>query len=74
MASCWGLYNGLSRNQTQSLITDFVLRTAELSTMGNRNDNREIISKNDEQNNSGDSSDIAVICKRMRLLSESDDE
>ena len=42
--------------------------------MGNRNDNREIISQNDEPNNSSDSSDIAVIRKRMRLLSESDDE
>ena len=58
MASYRELYNGLSRNQTQSLITDFVLRTAELSTMGNRNDNREIISQNDEQNNSSDSTVI----------------
>ena len=74
MASYRELYNGLSQNHTQSLITDFVLRTAELSTMGNRNDNREIISQNDEPNNSSDSSDIAVIRKRMRLLSESDDE
>lgn len=51
MASYSELYNGVSRNQTQPLITYFVLRTAELSTIGNGNGNREIISQNDEQNN-----------------------
>ena len=65
------LYNGLSRNQTQPLITDFVLRTAELSTMGNRNDNREIISQNDEQNNSSDSSHTqtyAFVVRKWRWI------
>lgn len=42
--------------------------------MGNGNDTREIMFQNDEQNNSPDSTDIAVIRKHMRLLSGSDNE
>lgn len=67
MSSYRELYNGLSRNQTQTLITDFVLKTTELSTMGNRDNNKEIISQNSEEYNSRES-------KRMRVLSESDNE
>ncbi|XP_053968450.1 tigger transposable element-derived protein 1-like [Anastrepha ludens] len=37
-----------------------------------RDDNPETISQDDEQNNSSDGSDILVLRKRMRLLSESD--
>ncbi|XP_054726261.1 tigger transposable element-derived protein 1-like [Anastrepha obliqua] len=72
MASYRELYKGLSRNQTQSLMTDFLLKTTELSTQEPRDDNPETISQDDEQNNSSDGSDILVLRKRMRLLSESD--
>ncbi|XP_054734693.1 tigger transposable element-derived protein 1-like [Anastrepha obliqua] len=72
MASYRELYKGLSRNQTQSLMTDFLPKTTELSTQEPRDDNPETISQDDEQNNSSDDSDILVLRKRMRLLSESD--
>lgn len=66
------LYKGLSRIQTQSLITDFIPKTNDLSTIKNTDNNRDIISQNDEQNRSSESSDIAALRKRKRLLSESD--
>ncbi|XP_054746093.1 tigger transposable element-derived protein 1-like [Anastrepha obliqua] len=72
MASYRELYKGLLRNQTQSLMTDFLLKTTELSTQEPRDDNPETILQDDEQNNSSDGSDILVLRKRMRLLSESD--
>ena len=60
-------YNSLLRNQTQTQITDFVLKTTELSTMGNRDNNKEIISENSGEYNSRES-------KRMLVLSESYNE
>ena len=60
-------YNSLLRNQTQIQITDFVLKTTELSTMGNRDNNKEIISENSGEYNSRES-------KRMLVLSESYNE
>ena len=60
-------YNSLLRNQTQTQITDFVLKTTELSTMGNRDNNKEIISENSGEYNSREG-------KRMLVLSESYNE
>ena len=57
-------YNSLLRNQTQTQITDFVLKTTELATMGNRDNNKEIISESSGEYDSRES-------KRMLVLSES---
>uniref|UniRef100_A0A1A9V136 Uncharacterized protein n=1 Tax=Glossina austeni TaxID=7395 RepID=A0A1A9V136_GLOAU len=67
MASYSELYNGLSRNQTQSLITDFLAKTTELLTQETRDDNSEIISQDEDQNNSDDGTDILVLTETAGL-------
>ncbi|XP_039962466.1 tigger transposable element-derived protein 1-like [Bactrocera tryoni] len=67
MASYREVYNGLTRNKTQSKITDFVQKSTDVPTQSARNDN-------DQQNHSSDGSDIVVFRKRLRLLSDSDNK
>ena len=67
MASYREVYNGLTRNKTQSKITDFVQKSTDVPTQSARNDN-------DQQNHSSDGSDIIVFRKRLRLLSDSDNK
>ncbi|CAK9812978.1 hypothetical protein ANTPLA_LOCUS7619 [Anthophora plagiata] len=77
------LYNGLAKTQTQRLITEFVLKSTETSAPQEASPNfvQEITERispmeheDDNQDISSDSSNIAVLRKRMRLLSESDNE
>ncbi|CAK9810826.1 hypothetical protein ANTPLA_LOCUS6689 [Anthophora plagiata] len=83
MSSYRELYNGLAKTQTQRLITEFVLKSTETSAPQEASPNfvQDIIERispmqheDDNQDISSDSSNIAILPKRMRLLSESDNE
>ncbi|GFT42767.1 tigger transposable element-derived protein 1 [Nephila pilipes] len=75
------LYNGLAKIQTQRLITEFVLKPNEPSAPQEVSPNfvHEITERispkeHEEQDNSSNSCNIAVLRQRMRLLSERDKE
>ncbi|GFS36683.1 hypothetical protein NPIL_580071 [Nephila pilipes] len=81
MSSYRKLYNGLTKTQTQRLITEFIHKSTETLEPQEVSPNfvqkiTERISpmEQKDQDISSDSSNIAVLCKRMRLLSENDNE